>query len=106
MIQVSVKKQRDDIVGFHIEGHSGYQTSGFDIVCAAVSALAINCINSVEAFTEDTFSFGRDDPRGMLDFEVTGPVSKETQLLFQSLFLGIRKIEESYGSQYVTFINR
>ena len=63
MIQVSVKKQKDNIVGFHMEGHSGYAEQGADIVCSAISALAINCVNSIEEFTEDLFSVGSDEER-------------------------------------------
>jgi hypothetical protein len=106
MIQVIVKKQNDDMVGFHIEGHSGYADRGADIVCSAVSALAINCVNSIEEFTEDLFSVGSDEERGMLDFELTDSVSPESALLLKSLFFGIKEIETSYGSQYVKLINR
>ena len=106
MIQVSVKKQKDDIVGFHLEGHSGYAEHGVDIVCSAISALAINCVNSIEEFTEDLFSVGSDEERGMIDFELTGESSQQSQLLLKSMLLGISEIEKTYGSQYVTFINR
>ena len=70
MIQVIVKKQKDSITGFHIEGHSGYAERGSDIICSAVSALAINCVNSIEEFTQDEFSVGTDEERGMIDFDL------------------------------------
>lgn len=106
MIQVIVKKQNENIIGFHIEGHSGYAEYGSDIVCSAVSALAINCVNSIEEFTEDTFSVGSDKERGMIDFVLTGQPSVESRLLLDSMLLGIREISRNYGSQYVTLKNR
>ncbi len=106
MIQVIVKKQNENVIGFHVEGHSGYADRGSDIICAAVSALAINCMNSIEEFTEDTFSCGTDEERGMIDFDITQKPSQETILLLQSFFLGIQGIINSYGEQYVTLINR
>ena len=51
MIQVIVKKQNGNITGFHMEGHAGYADRGSDIVCASISVLAINCVNSIEEFT-------------------------------------------------------
>ena len=34
-------------------GHAGYAEEGQDIICAAVSALIVNTVNSVETLTED-----------------------------------------------------
>ena len=48
MIQVS--KGADSIT---IKGHAGYAEEGYDIICAAVSALTVNTINSIEQFTEE-----------------------------------------------------
>ena len=39
----------DETWGFDIGGHAGYAPYGEDIVCAAVSMLAIAAINSLEA---------------------------------------------------------
>lgn len=102
MIQVIVEKQNENIVAFHMEGHSGYADRGFDIVCSAVSALAINCVNSIEELTDDAFSVGQDEERGMLDFQMDGISSRETQLLLQSMVIGVSGISEMYGKQYVT----
>ncbi|MFR2781914.1 MAG: ribosomal-processing cysteine protease Prp [Clostridium sp.] len=60
MIQATVLKDSRDsgnvlYRGIVIEGHAGYAEEGEDIICAAVSALAINFYNSVETFTEDPF---------------------------------------------------
>ena len=106
MIQIEVKKQKDNIVGFHIEGHAFFAESGNDIVCAAVSALAINCVNSIEEFTDCDFSVGSDEERGMIDFELTGTKSKEAELLVRSALFGFQKIQDSYGDKYVKLINR
>ena len=105
MIQVVVKKRERDMIGFHIEGHSGYAESGADIVCSAISVLAINCVNSIEEFTEDVFLVDSDEKRGMIDFELTGSISPASLLLLRSMLLGVRGVEKSYGSQYVTLMN-
>ncbi len=106
MIQVIVEKQRDDIVGFRMEGHSGYAESGSDIVCAAVSALAINCVNSIEKYAEDRFTLDTDEEEGRMSFQLEGKPSGEAQLLLQSMVLGVTEISRTYGKQYVTLKNR
>lgn len=106
MIQVIVKKQNGNITGFHIEGHAGFSEKGSDIVCSAISTLAINCVNSIEEFTEDSFSEGMDEERGMVDFELTGEISGQSQLLLKSMLFGMENIAGQYGKKYVQIINR
>lgn len=106
MIQVIVKKQNGNITGFHIEGHAGFANKGSDIVCSAISTLAINCVNSIGEFTEDLFSEGMDEERGMIDFDLTGEVSEQSQLLLKSMLLGMEQIVGQYGEKYVQIINR
>ena len=53
-------------MGFDVSGHAGYSEAGSDIVCAAVSALVINAVNSIEKFTEDETSCVSDEDTGMM----------------------------------------
>ena len=46
-------------VGFDVNSHAGYAEEGEDIVCAAISALVINTVNSIETFTDDSYMFKR-----------------------------------------------
>lgn len=105
MIQVIVKKQSENMTGFHMEGHSGYADRGSDIVCAAVSALAINCVNSIEKFTEDAFEVEQDEEKGLIDLRFVSEPSERSVLLLESMMSGIEGISKQYGSQYVTLIN-
>ncbi len=43
------------------KGHAGYAEEGQDIVCAAVSALIITTVNSLEKFTDDKFDVQEKD---------------------------------------------
>lgn len=102
MIRVIVEKQNENIVAFHIQGHSGYAESGADIVCAAVSALAINCINSLEQLTEEAFVVEQEEEKGLLIFRLDDIPSEKAEVLLESLLLGVREISNQYGKQYVT----
>lgn len=86
--------------GFRIDGHTGYADNGEDIVCAAVSALSQNTVNSIEAFTDDRFSCEVDD--GQLVLNMTGKhISAESQLLLNALVLGLENIQQAYGNEFI-----
>lgn len=100
MIRVQVVKENGHYRKFMIDGHAGYADFGEDIICAAVSALVINAINSIEAFTEDGYTCDCKD--GMIqNWEFSSSVSPETDLLMDSLILGLETIRKSYGDTYL-----
>lgn len=100
MICVQTIKENGRYKKFMIDGHAGYADAGEDIVCAAVSALVINTINSIEQFTEDAFTCDCSD--GMIqNWEFTSSVSSETELLMDALMLGLENIRKSYGEKYL-----
>ena len=61
MITITVKKRNGYYLEFVSKGHAGYAEEGQDIVCAAVSVLVINTVNSLETFTDDQFEVQEDD---------------------------------------------
>jgi uncharacterized protein YsxB (DUF464 family) len=98
MISVLFLKDKDDhCVGFHFEGHAEYADPGGDIVCSAASVLVINTMNALEAFTEDTYSQGTDEERGMVDVSFPEGLSHDADLLIRSLIMGVTSLEEQYG---------
>ena len=103
MIDVLFYTDLDKVVtGFQMKGHAEYADYGQDIVCAAVSALVINTINSIEKFTEDTFVNDMDSESDVVAFQVTAkPISDSSKLLLNSLVLGLSAIEAEYGKKHV-----
>ncbi len=102
MITISIhKNSKGQLNGFRLEGHAGYAQSGSDIVCAAVSALVITAMNSIEHFTSDTFDYQENEEDGMMDFKIVGTISERSELLLGSLMLGLQGIEEQYGRKYI-----
>ena len=88
---------------FLMQDHAGYAESGSDIICAAASALAQNTVNSIEQFTDDAFTVDVDEVSGGLDVRLEPGYSKETELLLNSLILGLQGIEEEY-MEYIDVI--
>lgn len=103
MIQVQAVKEGKHYKKFMIEGHADYADEGEDIVCAAVSALVLNTINSIEEFTEDAFTCDCKDGQ-IQSWEFTSDVSSSTDLLMDSLMLGLKNIAKSYGEEYLKIV--
>ena len=55
--------------GFTCIGHSGFAQAGNDIVCASISVLIINAINSIEQFAKATLASG-DSFKKVVVFEI------------------------------------
>ena len=105
MITVRIFKDSDGSVrGFRASGHAGLAQSGRDVVCAAVSVLLQNTVNSIETFTQDEISYSADE--GFLEFLISGKVSDESSLLLNSMVLGLESIEESAVSSTGTKNNK
>ena len=100
MINITVKKRKGTYLELISKGHAGYAEEGQDIVCAAVSVLIINTVNSLEAFTDDKFEAKEDD--GYVSIRFTAPVTEKGKLLMDSLILGLTEIEHSYNNRYLT----
>lgn len=104
MIKVTIyKTEHHEFAGLDVIGHAGYSDAGSDIVCAAVSVLVINTLNSIDRFTEDETSFLSDEQSGLIEFRFTGKPSHDAELLFKSMVLGLEEIEDD--SEYEPYID-
>ena len=98
MITVTIHRSNDSYAGFKVVGHAGYAEEGYDIICAAVSVLVVNAVNSIETFTDDKFA-ARED-HGIVELILEGSVSDKTTLLLDSMILGLRDIQTQYGNEF------
>ena len=104
MITFTVWKSGHQYKGFECAGHAGYAEEGSDIICAAVSALAVNTINAIEEFTEDAYQVEQAEDGGYLKVLFPEGLSERAALLMDSLVLGIGNIEAEYGNEYITLL--
>ncbi len=82
--------------GFDVVGHSGYRFRGYDIVCAAVSTLTTNTINSIEKYTDLAIKYEADVKRTRIRFRIKEQPNHDSQLLIDSMILGISELEKNY----------
>ena len=102
MTNITIAKSSDgNYKWIECKGHAGFAEYGNDIVCAAISVLMINTINSVEKFTDDEIVTSQDEDKGILKLEFEGIPSTEADLLLQSFELGVTSIYEQYGKKFL-----
>lgn len=103
MVKITVYQNHDQqFVGFDCLGHAEYSDEN-DIVCAAVSAMTINCMNSIEEFTDALFYCDSNETDGMISFRITENNGADAQLLLKSLVLGLENMESNY-EEYIDLI--
>lgn len=61
MIQVIIKKEKNDIQKISLNGHSGYEVSGKDIVCASASSILITSVNAILRYQKDAILVKQED---------------------------------------------
>jgi uncharacterized protein YsxB (DUF464 family) len=107
MIYITIERiSRNDahIQAFVSEGHAEYDVPGKDLVCAAVSAVTVGTVNSIEALTGVVAI--SEMKKGLLDITIPElPESEkfkanQVQLLLESMVVMLQTIQESY-SDYI-----
>jgi hypothetical protein len=92
---------QERLTGFECTGHSGYAQSGSDIVCAAVSALSLTCINAMESVAG--IKPVVDESDGYLIVQINErQMSHDAQVILKTFEQGIKDIAASYP-KYVRF---
>ena len=104
MISITVyQNSNGNYIKFDTEGHAEYAEEGQDIVCASVSVLVINTINSIEQLTDCNFDSELQQETGMIHFNLHDS-SYESDLFLRSMILGLEAIQEEYGQDLIQLI--
>ena len=81
-------------------GHAEYANPGKDIVCAAVSVLVINTLNSLEELCGLSIKQDSDEESGLIACKFPEHMDEKAVLLLDSLALGCVAIQKQYGRKY------
>ena len=98
MISVRLFKLKSGaIYGFSVKNH------GSGAVCAAVSILTQNTVNSIEKFADGEFLFDYNKSGGFIRFEhiplKNSEESRDAALLLKSMALGFEGIRDEYKNE-------
>ena len=92
-------------LGFECYGHADDELEeGEDIICAALSVLTTNTINSLEKLTgaDITYAYSTEDlGNGYVSCRFETPPDEKSQLLVDSMLLGLQSIRDTYGGEYL-----
>ena len=95
------RNKNQEILGFECVGHAGFARFGQDIVCAGISILVQNTINSIQAYTEEGFTCEADEKSGDIRFHFEDVPKHDAALLINSMILGLQGIQSSYGKKFL-----
>ena len=96
-----IHSKEDKIVSFEITGHAGYADAGEDIVCAAVSVLAIETVNSIDKMVSHQMTVEEASDEGGYLFaqikpNLTAEQAQVTQILLQHLYFSLEDVANTY----------
>ena len=94
------KTRQGEYRGLKCSGHAGYARQGSDIVCAALSVLVINTLNSLEELCRIAIKPDTDEESGFIACDFPEGMDEKAVLLLDSLALGCVSIEKQYGKKY------
>ena len=101
MITVTFHKTKSgEYKSFTCSGHAGIDVNGKDIVCASISVLVINTINSLEEIVQEKIMVDTDEESGLIVCKFVEPLQEKSKVLIDSLILGLSQIEKQYGKKY------
>ena len=95
------KSENGSYQRFTCKGHAGYADYGKDIVCASVSCLVINTINSLDELVHEDMEITTNEGKGLIDCRFKDEISSQGRLLMDSMILGLQGIVSDYGKKYL-----
>lgn len=102
MITITIFKNKSgNYTGFECLGHAGFARLGKDIVCAAVSMLVINTVNSIDELLKEPFQCLQEESKGIITVCFDHVPSERAVLLLDSMVLGLEEVKRQYGKKYI-----
>lgn len=103
MIRIKIyQTKKKEILGFETLGHAESTDEGYDLVCSAASILILNTVNSIEKLTDSKVNEKTNAKDGRISFKLKTSPTKETQLLFRSMVIGLESmVDDDYYSKYI-----
>lgn len=106
MIKVTFYYKNNELIGFKSKGHAGYDDSGKDIVCAAVTTLVFTTVHAIQNLTEDAFSVEEQEKRAFVEFIITEEKPSDAAVVLMKAFqLGIESVKKG-NSRYLRVISK
>ena len=88
--------------GFYCMGHAGYAKRGKpDILCAAISALTIGTVNSLEELAGERLVVTENEETGFLKCDFEDILQEKSSFLMDSMVFCLENMSREYGRKYL-----
>ena len=95
MVSIRIQRNSDgQVIGCHLSGHAGYDDHGFDIVCAAVSALSATAMLGLTQIAQQEGDYTNSE--GQCDMVLSGTINQSGQDILGTMILGLEEISRQY----------
>lgn len=92
MVKVEIAYRGKGLASLRVKGHANTAPAGKDLVCAAVSAIAIGALNALE--NSEEYDIEIDD--GLVDVAIPAGLSEHDETVFETMIIQLKTIEASY----------
>ena len=83
-------------------GHAEYAKSGRpDILCAAISALTIGTVNSLEELAGERIQVTANEETGFLKCDFESVLQEKSSFLMDSMIFSLENLSREYGRKYL-----
>ena len=83
-------------------GHAEYARKGQpDILCAAISALTIGTVNSLEELAGERLKTVQNEESGFLRCDFESTLQEKSSFLMDSMVFSLENISREYGDKYL-----
>ncbi len=91
-----------EIIGFNIRGHAGSANNGeFDMVCAAISAIAYTALGGLDELCGvNTYKESDGNLQMLLPDNMASDLWTRAQIILETMEIGLKQIENQY-SRYI-----
>ncbi len=90
------RNKENRLTGFAVEGHADYGAPGYDIVCAAVSAISIATVNGLQVAAGRMVDVEEGD--GVLRYRIRGRPTVAATAILRTAELAYQQIAEQYNN--------
>lgn len=99
MIKININQINNQVNEININGHSGYEEFGKDIVCASVSSIAITTVNAILRLDSEALEYTEKD--GYLNIKLLKHDKYIDNLILNMIDL-LQELETKY-KKYIKF---
>lgn len=105
MTDIKLFKSKGYYIAFECSGHTGYEQSGRDILCATISGITQSVALGLQKVCDINVKLKRKDSSGYLKVEIPNNLDREklemSQVLFKTLRVSIEDLCQGY-SDYIS----